>query len=132
MISQIVNCANTELLDAIPPHDQRVGVVKAEWFSYSNAKLCQRLANVRLSIFQNFFSDGAGVLGVNIDLVPAKRLPENDGAAHTWAMLSWNAGIGQRAFCNFAEHIRFGKFFRADDDRLCLYRESGQEEKDNR
>src|SRR5947207_6788537 len=121
MISQIVNCANTELLDAIPPHDQGVGIVKAEWFGYSNAKLCQRLANVRLSIFQNFFSDGAGVLGVNIDLVPAKRLPENDGATHTWAMLSWTAGIVKRAFWHVAASYRFGKFFRVGVDRMCLY-----------
>jgi hypothetical protein len=48
--------------------------------------------------------------------VRPQRLPQNNCSAHSLAVFSWNSRIGQDAFRDFAEHIRFSEFFGTDDD----------------
>src|SRR5256885_12614425 len=59
---------------------------RSERLHHADTETHQRLPDVRLVVFQNFFDDCAGVFGIRIDLPPAQRLPKNDRAAHALAI----------------------------------------------
>src|SRR6266478_4414531 len=122
MFLQIAYRADSELLRTIAPHHQRVSVVEAKWLSHTNANFAQcvfDLLNSELLIgFQDFLCDRTGVFGIDVDLSSPQCFPKNDRPAHSLSMFCWNAAVGQFSLCNFAEHIRLGKFLRADDDRI--------------
>jgi len=132
MFLQIAYRADSELLRTIAPHHQRVSVVEAKRLGHTNANFAQcvlDLLNPDLLIgFQDFLRDRAGVFGINVDLPSPQCFPKNDCSAHPLSMFCWNTAVGQFSLCDFGEHIRFGKFLRADDDRLRSCRQRGREE----
>src|SRR5438876_7015280 len=126
MILQIGNRANAELAGPHTQHHKRVGIVKPERFGHADAGFAHLVRDLLerqfIAAFQNLLRDRSGIFRVSIDLAAAQRLPENDRAAHSLAMLSRNSSLDQAALRDFAEDIRFREFFRADNDRLSSQR----------
>src|SRR5204863_8561607 len=135
MIFQIGDCVKTELLGAASQHHKRVGIVKPERFGHADAGFAHLVRDLLerqfIAAFQNLLRDRSGIFRVSIDLAAAQRLPENDRAAHSLAMLSRNSSLDQAALRDFAEDIRFREFFRADNDRLSSQR-TRQKNKESR
>src|SRR6266704_2019432 len=135
MVFQIADCAKTELFCATSQRHERVGIVEPERFGHADAGFAELVRDLLerqfIAAFQNLLRDRSGIFRVSIDLAAAQRLPENDRAAHSLAMLSRNSSLDQAALRDFAEDIRFREFFRADNDRLSSQR-TRQKNKESR
>ncbi len=121
MISQIADRANVLLLGLRTAHDQRLGVVEAQLTGHTDTESGQLArissAESKVAMFQNLLANGAGVFRIKADLAAPESLPKDDCAAHALAMFA-DARVLHRALGDLGEHVRLGKFFRADDDRL--------------
>ena len=95
MFLQIADGSNAELVRAITPHYERVGVVETERLCHSNSCFAQLINNEvgvdRIASFQNFLRDSAGILWIGIDLSSEQRLPKNNCPAHALPMLGGNS-----------------------------------------
>ena len=122
MPAQIADRMNAEPVRFGAAHDERVGVVKAEFRRHADAELFQRLPHrfFRKAFlrFQDLLADRASVFRVKVDLSADQRLPENDGAAHAGTLLHGEAGTLDRRRRDLAEDIRFGEFLGADHERF--------------
>ena len=96
MRAQIADRSNVAGRGGVASHDERVGVVEAEFIGNPDAEFGEfspeRLERNDAGRLQNFFGDRAGVFGIKRDLAGAKRFPENDRSAHSLAVLRVEAG----------------------------------------
>src|SRR6266496_3644730 len=97
MLSQIADGANSEALRLAASHDQRVSVIEPKGLCHANTEFFERVSNFMkrklLTIFQNFLRDCSRVFRIGINLSALERLPENDCASHSLAMVRCNSGI---------------------------------------
>src|SRR5438045_5467096 len=118
MVFQIADCAKTELFCATSQHHERVGIIEPERFGHADAGFAELVRDLLerqfIAAFQNLLRNRSGIFRVSIDLAASQRLPENDRAAHSLAMLSRNSSLDQASLREFAEDIRLAQFHRTD------------------
>ena len=122
MVSQIADLVDLQSLRRRSLHDQRVGIVETKLARHADAKFREPSAQICRGgcrrCLEDFFTDRAGVFGIESYLISPQRFPKNDGPAHALTVFRRNPGVLDRAFRDFRQDVRFRELFRADENWL--------------
>ena len=114
MVDEIRDSANAELRRCLLPHADGVGIVEAKRAGHHQSHFCQRAAKLgfrpQALPGENFLGQRAGIFRIDVDIAPAKRLPQDARAAELAAMTRGGAGRADQPGDDLAQDHGFGEF----------------------